>query len=123
RSHILVCLLPLTPATEGILNLDLFQQLPAAAYLINPARGAHLVEADLLTALAAGHLSGACLDVFYQEPLPADHPFWPHRAIRVTPHCASLTDPASVAPQIVENYHRLQRGAPLLNAVSRQRGY
>ncbi|HEY9889728.1 MAG TPA: glyoxylate/hydroxypyruvate reductase A, partial [Candidatus Obscuribacterales bacterium] len=96
RSQILVCLLPLTPATEGILNLDLFQQLPPAAYLINPARGAHLVEADLLTALAAGYLSGACLDVFHQEPLPADHPFWPHPALRVTPHCASLTDPASV---------------------------
>ncbi|RZM81981.1 2-hydroxyacid dehydrogenase [Leptolyngbya iicbica] len=123
QTQILVCLLPLTPQTRDILNLHLFAQLPRAAYLINVARGAHLVEADLVEAIHAGYLRGACLDVFRQEPLPPSHPFWAHPQIRVTPHCSSITNPESVAPQIVENYRRSQAGEPLLNQVSRSRGY
>ena len=123
QTQILVCLLPLTAQTSDILNLDLLAQLPRPAYLINVARGAHLVEADLVEAIRAGYLRGACLDVFRQEPLPPTHPFWAHPRIRVTPHCSSITNPESVAPQIVENYRRSQAGEPLLNQVSRSRGY
>ena len=121
--QILVCLLPLTAQTRNILNLDLFAQLPRPAYLVNVARGAHLVDADLVQAIHVGYLRGACLDVFRQEPLPPTHPFWAHPKIRVTPHCSSITNPESVAPQIVENYRRSQVGEPLLNQVLRSRGY
>ena len=123
RSNILVCLLPLTPETENILSAETFNQLPAGAYLINAARGGHLVEEDLLGALASGQLSGALLDVFRQEPLPSQHPFWAQPKITITPHIASLTNPATAAAQVVENYRRLLCGAPLLNQVCRQRGY
>ena len=122
-TDILVCLLPLTHATRGILNAELFRQLPAEAYLINVARGEHLVEEDLLTAIDAGHISGALLDVFRQEPLPPEHPFWRHPRIRVTPHIASITNPESAVLQVLENYHRTLSGQPLLNQVDSQRGY
>jgi glyoxylate/hydroxypyruvate reductase A len=123
RSDILICLLPLTPATHGILNHEVFMKLPAGAYVINVARGAHLIENDLLDALDCGHLSGACLDVFEAEPLPQDHPFWDHPKIIVTPHISSITDPKAVMPQILENYHRMKAGKPLKNVVDRKRGY
>ncbi len=122
-SDILVCLLPLTPATGDILNNKLFRQLPTGAYLINVARGEHLVEEDLLAAIDTGHLSGALLDVFREEPLPPEHPFWRHPRIRVTPHIASITNPESAALQILENYHRALSGQPLLHHVDSQRGY
>ena len=122
-SNILVCLLPLTAATENILNSKLFDQLPPGAYLINVGRGAHLVEADLLKALTSGQLSGALLDVFRQEPLPTEHPFWQHHNIQITPHIASITNPASAAKQIISNYDRLRQGKEPLNIVSRQLGY
>ena len=122
-TDILVCLLPLTPATRDILNSKLFRQLPTGAYLINVARGEHLVEEDLLAAIDAGHLSGALLDIFKSEPLPQDHPFWRHPRIRVTPHIASITNPESAILQILENYHRTLSGQPLLNQVDSQRGY
>lgn len=122
-SEILVCLLPLTPETENILNTDTLSQLPQGAYVINVARGNHLVEKDLLSLLTNHHLSGACLDVFCQEPLPQEHSFWSHPKITVTPHVASLTDPVSVAPQIVDNYRRMTAGQPLLNQVDIQQGY
>ena len=94
RSEILVCLLPLTPKTEGILNADLFRRLPEGACIINAARGGHLVEADLLDALDDGRIGAATLDVFHTEPLPASSPFWSHPKVLVTPHVASLIDPA-----------------------------
>ena len=123
RSDILVCLLPLTPATRNILDRRLFSRLPAGAYLINAARGDHLVEEDLIAATDSGRLSGACLDVFRTEPLPADHPFWGHPRIVVTPHIASLTYPGAVAPQIIANYHRVRAGQAPLNAIDLEKGY
>jgi glyoxylate/hydroxypyruvate reductase A len=123
QADVLICLLPLTPATQGILNHWTFSKLPAGAYLINVARGEHLVEEDLLAALDSGHLSGACLDVFRQEPLPESHPFWGHPLVTVTPHVASLTYPRDVAPQIVANYHRVRAGQAPLHAVDLARGY
>ena len=123
RSDVLICLLPLTPSTSGILNSGLFQKLPTGAYLINVARGAHLIEQDLLTALDAGHLSGACLDVFQTEPLPPDHPFWSHPNIMITPHISSITDPLAVMPQILDNYRRMQSGKPFRHQVDTHRGY
>jgi len=123
RSQILICLLPLTPSTKGILNRKTFERLPRDAYVINVARGQHLVEKDLIQALDSGKLSGACLDVFAIEPLPADHPFWGHPKIRVTPHISSITFPKAVAPQIIENYRRAKTGKRLLNVVDLKRGY
>lgn len=122
-SEILVCLLPLTDETTGILGSTLFRQLPKGAYIINVARGGHLVDSDLIEYIDKGHLSGACLDAFHQEPLPIDHPFWEHDKIHMTPHYASVSDTNSVVPQIIENYRRLQNGEPLLNLVSKKKGY
>jgi glyoxylate/hydroxypyruvate reductase A len=123
QADVLVCLLPLTPATQGILNRRTFARLPAGAYIINAARGEHLVEEDLLAALDSGHLSGACLDVFRQEPLPESHPFWNHPRITMTPHVASLTEPRAVAPQLVENYRRVRSGLAPLHIVDIEKGY
>lgn len=123
QSDMLICLLPLTPQTENILDRRLFQKLPKDAYLINVARGNHLVEKDLLEMIENGHLSGASLDVFREEPLPEDHPFRSNEKIKITPHNASITSPRSVVPQIVDNYRRMQNNMPLKNKVSRQKGY
>jgi glyoxylate/hydroxypyruvate reductase A len=91
--------------------------------ILNVGRGGHLVEADLLEALAQGRPGFAWLDVFDSEPLAEDHPFWRHPSITITPHVASLTNPASVARQIVSNYRRLLDGEPLVNTVDLARGY
>lgn len=123
KTTILVCLLPLTNETKGILNKKTLSLLPANAYLINVARGGHLVEDDLIPLIDSGQLSGACLDVFQQEPLPKEHSFWAHPKIKITPHVASVSDPASVVPQLVENYKRILRKEPLLHLVDPQRGY
>ncbi|MGD8369061.1 MAG: glyoxylate/hydroxypyruvate reductase A [Desulfobacterales bacterium] len=121
--RVLICLLPLTDATRGILCRRTFAGLPDGAYLINSARGEHLIEEDLLEALDDGKVSGACLDVFRTEPLPGGHPFWGRPEIRVTPHISSLTNPKDVCPQILENYRRLLEGRSLLNLVDREKGY
>ncbi|MFS8934088.1 2-hydroxyacid dehydrogenase [Cupriavidus taiwanensis] len=119
----LICLLPLTPATRGILNRELFSLLPAGAALINVGRGPHLVDADLLEALDSGRLSRAILDVTEPEPLPAEHPFWTHPRVFLTPHVASMTQPESAAPILLENVRRHQRGEPLADVIDRFRGY
>lgn len=123
ESQILVCLLPLTGETEGILDLDLFKQLKKPAWIINVARGEHLVDEDLIYALDSEILRGAWLDVFSEEPLPDKHPFWNRKNIIVTPHVASITKPKEVAPQIVDNYKRALSGMELQNKVDRKRGY
>jgi glyoxylate/hydroxypyruvate reductase A len=123
RTEILVCLLPLTNETEGILSAALFARLPRGASVINAARGGHQVEADILAALDSGQLSEATLDVFHTEPLPADHPFWDHPKVTVTPHNASVTDPESATRQVLENIARFRRGEALPNIVDPKAGY
>ena len=122
-TSILVCLLPLTPETRGILDARLFAGLPAGARVINLGRGAQLVEPDLLDALDRGQLAHARLDCFTEEPLPPGHPFWRHPRIDVTPHIASFALPDSAALGVVDNLRRLERGLPLRNLVDRGRGY
>jgi glyoxylate/hydroxypyruvate reductase len=121
--NVLVCLLPLTSETEGILNISLFRKCNKGTYLINVARGKHLIEDDLLTAIDEGYISGALLDVFHKEPLPETHPFWTKQEIMITPHIASVTNPEAAAPQIVENYHRIKDNLKLLNEIDRNKGY
>lgn len=121
--NVLVCLLPLTPDTENILNLDLFSKCQAGTYLINVARGKHLVEEDLIAALDKGFLSGALLDVYRKEPLPKEHAFWNEKRIQMTPHIASVTNPKAAAPQVIDNIHRIRSNQPLNNLVIRKRGY
>lgn len=122
-SRILVCLLPLTPETENILDAALFRQLLPNAYLINVARGRHLVDADLLDAIAEDRLAGATLDVFREEPLPAGHPFWDEARIAITPHCSALTQRQATIDQIAAKIRRLERGEPVTGIVDRRRGY
>lgn len=119
----LVCLLPLTPDTEGFLNSALFDRLPAGAHLINVGRGGHLVETDLLPALDDGRLSAATLDALAVEPLPAGHPFWGDPRILITPHIATRTDLAEVARQTIGNLDAIRAGHLPGTVVDRQRGY
>ena len=123
RTDILVCLLPLTPQTRGIINRETLGLLPAGAFVINSGRGGHVVAEDLLAALDSGHIAGAALDVFEPEPLPAEHPFWGHPKVLVWPHASSITIPASAAPQVVENIVRMRTGRPLINLVDFSTGY
>lgn len=123
ESDILVCLLPLTPDTENILNKNLFRKLSEKAFLINVARGKHLVENDLIEMIDNEHLSGAALDVFREEPLPKEHPFWQHQKIQVTPHIASVTKPSSVVSQVLGNYERMKNEEELQNVVDKGKGY
>lgn len=122
-SDIVICVLPLTPETTGILDAGAFDLMPRGGYVVNIGRGKQLVDDDLLAALDSNHLAGAMLDVFAREPLPANHRYWAHPKVVITPHVAALTNPATAADQIAENLRRLADGRPLLNAVDREIGY
>jgi len=122
-SEILVCLLPLTRETESVLNATLFTAMPKGAAIVNAARGRHLVDDDLIKALDSGQLSAAVLDVFREEPLPGEHPFWRHPRIVITPHVAAATNAQTAAVAIVENLRRLAAGRPLVNVVDPDRQY
>lgn len=128
RTDILVALLPLTPDTRGILARPLFEKLArdgrlGAPVLINAGRGGLQVEADILSSLDDGTLGAATLDVFVREPLPADHPFWRHPKVTVTPHNAADSSPDAISDYIVEVLTRYERGDGLVNVVDRTRGY
>ena len=122
-SRVLVCLLPLTADTAGIMNRDTLSRLRPGGYVINVARGAHLVDEDLLALLDEGHLAGAALDVFRTEPLPAHHPFWRHPKISVTPHTSARTLRDESIAQVARKILAFQRGEPIAGVVDRQRGY
>lgn len=123
QSEILVCLLPLTKSTHGILNKDLFSRLPKGACIINAARGEHLVDEDLLAAFDANLIDYATLDVFHQEPLPDTHPFWEHPRVLITPHVASLIDPVSGGKAIARNLRLFIEGQHVPDLVDLEQGY
>jgi glyoxylate/hydroxypyruvate reductase A len=120
---LLVCIVPATPATEGILDRTTLAYLADGAHLVNIGRGAALVEADLLPLLDSGKLSGATLDVFRTEPLPADHPFWRRTDITLTPHVSGMTLPGETVAQIAGKIARCERGEPVTGVVDCERGY
>ena len=122
-AHIVVNLLPLTPATRGLFNAGRFARMRRGASFVNLARGAHVVDADLITALDSGHLQHAVLDVFVAEPLPVDHPFWWHPRVSVLPHVAAQTDPRSAALIAANNVRAFRAGQTPANLVDRSRGY
>jgi len=127
-TEILICLLPHTPATQGILNIRLFRGLKrdgalGGAYLINAGRGALQIDHDILTALDDGALAAATLDVFPQEPLPSRSPFWAHPKVTITPHNAAVSDPRALAGNVLAQIRRFEQGLPLENVVDRQAGY
>lgn len=123
RTDILVDVLPLTRDTRGLLDAKAFAALPKGAYLINMARGGHVVDEALLAALESGQVSGAALDVFNVEPLPADHPYWTHPKVHVTPHIAGATNPRTASPGVIDNIKRLRAGQPLIHTVDPKTGY
>ena len=128
RTEILVCLLPATPATAGILRLELLRKLrrdgaAGGAYLINAGRGALQVDADILAALDEGSLAGATLDVFATEPLPATSPLWTHPKVTVTPHNAAASDPRALAANVLRQIERFEAGLPLEHVIDRAVGY
>ena len=128
RTEILVCLLPATLATHGILRLEVLRKLErdgaaGGAYLINAGRGALQIDADILDALDEGALAGATLDVFATEPLPATSPLWAHPKVTITPHSAAASDPRALVANVLRQIDRLEAGLPLEHVIDRGAGY
>lgn len=123
ETRVLINLLPNTAETVGIINHALFAQLPESSYLLNLARGVHVIEEDLLAALESGKLKGAMLDVFSREPLPTESPLWSHPRVAMTPHIAAVTRPQEAISWIAETISGLERGEPVSGQVDRVRGY
>lgn len=123
KTKVLINLLPNTAETVGIINQQLLNALPQGAWLINLARGVHLIEEDLIQALNSGKLKGAMLDVFNQEPLPPESPLWKHPRVAITPHIAAVTRPAEAVAYISQAISRLEKGEPVSGLVDRLRGY
>jgi glyoxylate/hydroxypyruvate reductase len=123
QCKVLVCLLPLTPDTAGIINATTLAALPQGAYVINVARGGHVVDTDLLAALDSHHLAGATLDVFHQEPLPPTHAYWAHPRVTVTPHTSARTMRDETVAQIIGKMAAMQRGEPVAGLVNLSKGY
>ncbi len=123
QAEIIILLLPLTAGTENLLNAQRLGQMPKGAMIINPGRGPLIDDDALLAALDTGQIDHATLDVFRVEPLPADHPYWAHPQVTVTPHIASETRPDSSARVIAENIRRGETGEPFLHLVDRNAGY
>jgi glyoxylate/hydroxypyruvate reductase A len=123
QAQIVVNLLPLTNHTRSLFDARRFAQMRPGTSFVNLARGAHVVEADLIAALDSGQIHRAVLDVFATEPLPADHPFWAHRSITVLPHIAAQTDARTAATIAARNVDALRRGLPIENLVDRSAGY
>jgi len=122
-SEIVVCALPLTRDTAGILDASAFAAMPRGSYLVNIARGAHVVEPDLVAAVNSGHLAGAALDVQRNEPMRADDPLWDTPGITITPHIAAQSSPQTIARQFVDGLRRIETGETPANTVDRSRGY
>ncbi|MFZ4287834.1 2-hydroxyacid dehydrogenase [Variovorax sp. HJSM1_2] len=122
-TRILVCLVPLTPDTVGVLNRDSLGRLKPGGYVINVARGAHVVDEDLIALVDSGHLAGATLDVFHTEPLPPEHPYWQHPKITVTPHTSARTERELSIGQIVQKIQALERGEKIAGVVDLGKGY
>jgi len=122
-SRVVVCMLPLTAQTSNVLNRSNMCKLPQGAYLINVARGAHVAEPDLLTLVKSGHIAAATLDVFRNEPLPAQHPFWNEPRITITPHISALTLRRESVQQIAGKIEQLELGQPIADVINRQQGY
>jgi len=123
QADIVVNLLPLTDDTRGLLDAEFFASLPPDASVVNLARGAHVVDADLLAALDSGHLRHAVLDVFHIEPLPVEHPYWLHPHVTLLPHAAAGTDARSAAAVAVANLRACRDGGPIQNLAARSLGY
>jgi glyoxylate/hydroxypyruvate reductase len=123
RTEILVCLLPLTGDTRGIIDARALAALPAGATIVNLARGGLIVDEDLLAALDRDHIGGAVLDAFEVEPLAQDHPYWRHPRVQITPHIAAISDARSVVPVIAANIRRFRAGEPVQNLVDLRVGY
>lgn len=122
-SRVVVCMLPLTPETVNVLSRTNMQKLPPGAYIVNVGRGAHISEADLLALIKAGHIAGATLDVFRNEPLPAQHPFWQEPRITITPHISALTLRRESVEQIAAKMRQHARGEPVADVINRTTGY